>query len=444
MYLMLAQTDAGKVELLWRVLTLKDHNTLVPVIGATLLGIAAGIIGTFAYLRRRALMGDALSHATLPGIAIAFMLTGTKSLGVLILGAAVSGIIGVLSVIALRQTRRIKEDAAIGIVLSVFFGVGMVLFSLIQQMATGGQAGLGGFIYGKAAGMVTRDAALIAVAAAVVIIGTLLLFKEFRIICFDQQFAAAQGWPVVWIDLLMMAMVVLVTVVGLQAVGLILVVALLIIPAAAARFWTDNLSAMAAIAGVIGMFSGWLGATISALATNTPTGAIIVIVAGVLFGMSMLFAPHRGMVAGLVRHWLLRRRVTYQNLLRALAEIAEQDDGVIAWVPFARVKAMRGWSSHALAGAARQAQRRRIIDRRDSGKMQLTSQGQVEARRMLRNHRLWEMYLIRYADVAPSHVDRDADEVEHVLSPEIIAELDRATAATGTIPESPHWPGVPT
>jgi manganese/zinc/iron transport system permease protein len=268
-------------------------------------------------------MGDALSHATLPGIAAIFLWTGTKDLTWLITGAAASGILGVLAVIAIRRYSRIKEDAAIGIVLSVFFGVGMVLFSVIQQMHTGDAAGLTTFIYGQAAAMVRSDARLIGWTAGAVILGAVLLFKEFRLVCFDAQFAATQGWPVTGIDILMMALVVLTTVIGLQAVGLILIVAMLIIPAAAARFWTDDLSRMTLLAGIFGALSGWLGSMISALVERMPTGPIIVIVAGVFFLASMFFAPRRGLTAGMLRQWLLNRRVAYQNLLRALAEFEE-------------------------------------------------------------------------------------------------------------------------
>lgn len=210
-----------------RVLTLQDYNTRVVVIGTTLLGLAAGVIGTFAYLRKRALMGDALSHATLPGIATAFILTQTKDFGLLSIGAAVTGVLGVISVIILRRFSRLKEDAALGAVLSVFFGAGIVLLSIIQGMGTGHEAGLGTFIYGQSASMLRVEAERIGFTAVAVVLASILLFKEFRVVCFDSAFAASQGWPVVAIDLLMMALVVLTTVFGLQAVGLILVVALL-------------------------------------------------------------------------------------------------------------------------------------------------------------------------------------------------------------------------
>jgi len=409
----------------------------VVVLGTTLLGLAAGVIGTFAYLRRRALMGDALSHATLPGIAAVFMIMGAKDLPWLIAGATVSGVLGVGAVVGLRSISRLKEDAAIGIVLSVFFGFGMVLFTLVQQMRTGREAGLQSFIYGKAAAMLTQDAWLIGGAAVLVTALSALFFKEFRAVCFDEQYAGALGCPVRVIDLLMMALVVLITVVGLQAVGLILIVALLIIPAAAARFWTDNLVAMVLVSALFGAISGHFGATLSALLPRLPTGAIIVLCAGFVFFVSMVTAPRRGVVAGIARHWALRRQIERQHVLRAFAEV-EELRGAGARVRFAELLALRSWTTGHLRRLVRRAVRAGIAAGADLGDIFLTETGRIEAKRVLRNHRLWEIYLIKYADVAPSHVDRVADEIEHVLSPTVVRDLEQTLEQVETIPPSPH------
>ncbi len=420
-----------------RVAMLRDHNTRVVVLGTSLLGLAAGLVGTFAYLRRRALMGDALSHATLPGVAIAFLITGQKNLTYLLLGATVTGVLGVLAVLAIRQSSRIREDAAIGIVLSVFFGAGMALMSIVQSTSDGNAAGLNQFIYGKAASMVRGDALLIGIAAIVVVVGTILMFKEFRIVCFDQDFAASMGRSVLSIDLLMMGFVVLTTVIGLQAVGLILIVALLIIPAAAARFWTDDLKVMTIFAGSIGAVSGWLGASFSALLPKMPTGAIIVLTAGALFLFSMVFAFRRGILAGAVRHYRLRRRIALQHLLRAMAEIEERKGGPTE-VASNELLTMRSWVMSDLRRLAKRATGSGLITKKSWSELELTKLGRTHAQRVLRNHRLWETYLIEHADIAPSHVDRDADEIEHVLSEELINELELALEAGQDIPPSPH------
>ncbi len=424
------------VDLFWRIALLRDYNTRVVVIGTALLGLAAGVVGTFAYLRRRAMMGDALSHATLPGIALAFLLLGDKSLTWLLAGAAATGTLGVLAVLGLRSFPRIKEDAAIGIVLSVFFGIGMVLLDYVKRMRTGNQAGLDRFIFGKTAGMIYQDALLIAITAIAVIALVLLFYKELRLVCFDPAFAATIGRPVLLVDVIMMGLVVLTTVVGLQAVGLILVVALLIIPAAAARFWTDDLRRMTLIAGLIGVFSGYVGSTFSAMYSQMPAGAMIVICAGLFFFFSMLFAPLRGVLAAMIRRAALGRKIAYQNLLRAMGEHDEETGGERTTVQ--NLLGRRTWSRSQLSATIARAERAGALAHGPDATLRLTPAGRVEARRILRNHRMWELYLIRHADIAPSHVDRDADQVEHVLSPDIVAELERLLEDQRRIPPSPH------
>ena len=230
-----------------RVLLLEDYNTRVVVLGVMALGAASGVVGTFLLLRKRALTADALSHATLPGIAIAFMIVvafgGTgKSMVGLLLGAFIFGCIGVLSILAIRHTTRLKDDAAIGIVLSVFFGLGLCLLKIASEMPSGSAAGLQGFIFGKAASMVSSDAmTMLAVAVGIVLV-TGILRKEFTLLCFDEKFSITQGWPVLKLDVVLMGMVAIVTVIALQSVGLVLAVAMLIIPAASARYWARNIT----------------------------------------------------------------------------------------------------------------------------------------------------------------------------------------------------------
>jgi manganese/zinc/iron transport system permease protein len=214
-----------------RVFTFQDYNTRVVVAGTTLLGLAAGLIGTFLVLRKRALLSDTLSHATLPGIALAFIVTTLlngdgKQLPALIVGAAIFAVFGTASVLVIQRFSRLKDDAALGIVLSVYFGLGIALMGMATRMDAGNAAGLSSFIYGKTASMLFSDALLIAITALVAAIACLAFFKEFSLICFDADYGRTQGWPVTRLDLLMMTLVVLVTVIGLQAVGLILVVAL--------------------------------------------------------------------------------------------------------------------------------------------------------------------------------------------------------------------------
>ena len=425
-----------------RVVTLRDSNTRVVVLGTTLLGIAAGVVGSFTLLRKRALMGDALSHATLPGIGLAFMIASAaggsgKSLPVLLAGAAVTGALGLGAVLLIRNLTRLKEDTALGIVLSAFFGAGIAVLGVAQRTGQGHAAGLESFIYGKTASMVADDAMLIAGAAALVTAGCALLFKEFRLLCFDAGYAASQGWPTVWLDVAMMTLVVVVTVVGLQAVGLILIIALLIIPAAAARFWTERLSTMMWIAAAAGGVSGVVGAAASAILPNLPSGAMIVIVAGLVFLFSMTFGRARGVLVRLRRRSALNRRVRRQHLLRAMYEAAEAEPMTLDHeanlatrsVRFDTLLRARSWSTRQLRQEIKRADDDGLVDYApESRAARLTPDGYALATRVVRNHRLWETYLITHADIAASHVDRDADAIEHVLGSDMVRTLEAVLA----------------
>ena len=425
---------------LLRVLTFQDYNTRVVIIGATLLGLAAGLVGTFLLLRKRALLSDAISHATLPGIALAFIVmslifgNGKNLLG-LIAGAAVFSVLGTASVIMIQKYSRLKDDAALGIVLSVFFGFGIALMGLATRMETGNAAGLSSFIYGKTASMLFFDAMLIALTALGTIIFCILFFKEFALICFDEEYGATQGWPVIRLDFLMMGLVVVVTVIGLQAVGLILVVALLIIPAAAARFWTFRLRHMLWLSGVFGALSGMLGSGFSALMANLPAGAVIVLTASIIFLFSMTFGSARGILRLVIERFKLRKRILWENLLRDLYEwhesahtVSKEDsfpvESEVLGPSVGDLLTRRSWSARQLRRTikALTASKNLTVDADD--RLQFTDQGIQAAQAIVRKHRLWEAYLISHADVATGMVDLSADRIEHVLDEEIIRKLE--------------------
>lgn len=301
------------------------YNATLVAIGAALLGASAGITGTFPFLRKRALVADAVSHATLPGIALAFMamvamgLDGRHFAG-LLLGSAVTAALGLLVVHWLTTRTRLTEDAAIGAVLSVFFGFGVVLLTVVQTMASGRQAGLDALLLGSTAGMLFSDAILIALAGAISLAAVLVLRRPMTMAAFDPDYAATAGVNTRATDLATMGLVLAVTVIGLKIVGLILVVALLIIPPVAARFWTDRTDYLTAIAGAIGAAAGYVGAAISASSPDLPTGPIIVLVAFALFALSLIFAPNRGLAAGAFRQLRFRRLVHMRQGLLALAQ----------------------------------------------------------------------------------------------------------------------------
>jgi manganese/zinc/iron transport system permease protein len=284
-----------------------DYTLRTVALGAATLGIVSGSLGTYAVLRGQSLLGDAISHAALPGIALAFMLTGSKAPLVLVLGAALAGWVGTLAVMAVVRRSRVPFDAALGMVLSVFFGFGLVLLVTIQRQPEGNQAGLDSFLFGQAAALVTADVVVMAVLGAVALVATLVLWKEFKLLSFDEEFGAALGLPMRRLDVVMTTLLVIAIVIGLQTVGVVLMSALLIAPAAAARQWTDRLGLMMALAALFGAMAGVSGAVVSATTARVPTGPTIVLCAGVLVVVSLFFAPNRGLVAA---WWRARRNRT--------------------------------------------------------------------------------------------------------------------------------------
>jgi manganese/zinc/iron transport system permease protein len=300
------------------------YNAALVGIGAALLGGSAGAAGTFLFLRKRTLVSDAIAHATLPGVGLAFMIMvafggSGRSLVGLLIGSALSAGLGLLAVTAITRRTRLAEDTAIGAVLSVFFGFGIVLLTVIQVMDRGRQAGLEGFLLGSTAGMLFADALLIAAGGALCALLILLFRRPLTIVCFDPGYAEATGISVTRMDAVMLGLVLAITVIGLKLVGLILIVALLVIPPVTARFWSERTGTVAVLAGVFGALAGYVGSAISASAPNLPTGPIIVLVGVGLFVLSLLVAPRRGVLASAVAHRRFQHKVHLRQGLLALA-----------------------------------------------------------------------------------------------------------------------------
>ncbi|GJM78631.1 hypothetical protein HMSSN139_11270 [Paenibacillus sp. HMSSN-139] len=289
---------------LWQWVT--DPNLQWILMGSLLLGLGSGVIGSFTFLRKQSLLGDALAHAALPGICIAFMLSGVKSVGLFMLGAILAGMAATFGISAITRYTRIKQDAALGIVLSVFFGIGIVMLTKIQHSGNGNQSGLDKYMFGQAASMMLADVYLMGAVSVLLIVICALLFKEFKLVSFDPGFARGMGLKVAFLEQLLLLMTVVAVVVGIQAVGVVLVAALLITPAVAARYWTDALGTMVVLAGVFGALSGVTGTLISSTLSNLPTGPVTVLAATALFFGSAVLAPNRGLLMKWVRRWRSR------------------------------------------------------------------------------------------------------------------------------------------
>jgi manganese/zinc/iron transport system permease protein len=404
---------------------LRDLNVRVVVIGSILLGVGSAAIGCFALLRKRALVGDGIAHAVLPGVAIAYMVTGTKNTLALLIGATVAGWISMVVMDFIARRSRIREDAAIGIVLSVFFGLGILLLTHIQATGSSSQSGLDKFLFGQAASLVLMDVVTFGAVSVLLIVAIIVLFKEFKILSFDIEYMQTLGLPTKGLSLVMTTLLVLAVVVGIQAVGVVLMAAMLITPAASARYWTNRLGIMLGLASTFGALSGLGGAFISYSIPGMPTGPWIVMFATFFFVASLLFAPKRGVVARVLRHELNRRRTLAENILKTMHMLGEDDGAVFEPRGESEIQARRRIPTARLHRGLRRLRRDGYVAASGERHWRLTQEGARQGARVTRLHRLWEVYLTQYLQLAPDHVHEDAESIEHVLTPELEEELDR-------------------
>lgn len=416
-----------------------NTNLHFVLVGTTLFGFSAGVLGCFAFLRKRSLIGDALAHAALPGVCIAYLLTGTKVQGVLILGALGSGLIASYILNAIVRHSRIKEDAAIGLVLSVFFGIGIMLLTHIQHLPMGNQSGLDKFLFGQAASLIGKDLYLFGGLAAAVITVTFLAYKEFKVIAFDPGYAETIGIPVRRMDVLLTLLIVTVVTAGLQAVGVVLMAAMLITPAAAARQWTNQLWRMLLLAGIFGAVAGSAGAIASAVAPRMPTGPWIVMAITAIFVVSIVFAPQRGILARVLRQFRNATRIQQENVLKTLYRLMEDAPQSTPTVDM--VRRYRHLSIRRTLHLLKRLQRMGFVSEGTRPEeWLLTADGRTRAEALVRRHRLWEVYLTQYLQLGKGHVHADAEEIEHVLTPELEQELE---ALLGYPVQDPHARPIP-
>ncbi|ARU63505.1 manganese ABC transporter permease [Tumebacillus avium] len=400
---------------------LSDPNTRWVLAACMLLGLASGVLGCFAVLRRHSLMGDAVAHAALPGICIAFMLSGSKSIGLFLIGAAVAGVLAAFCITAVTRYSRIKEDTALGLVLSVFFGVGIVLLTRIQHSPLGNQSGLDSFLFGKAASLSDVDVQVMMGAAAVLVLLCALLFKEFKLLSFDPGFGRGLGMPMGLFNLLLMSLIVLAVVIGLQAVGVVLMAAMLILPALAARYWTERLDRMMLLAGGFGALAGAIGTFVSAMAANLPTGPVIVLSGTSLFLLSLLFAPRRGLLAKGLRLLKLRTRVAEENVLQSLYDLTEKD-GVSRLFTPEQIQRRRPQALRTVQKTLRRLEQQGLVERSEV-QFYLTDRGVKKAYRLTLEQRMWEIFLMYEAKWGAVRIDRDAGDLDAQLPQDLKLEI---------------------
>ncbi|WP_019895259.1 metal ABC transporter permease [Hydrogenovibrio halophilus] len=450
------RVDPDYWQLLVEFWSFSDTNATWVLIGAVLLGMSASVIGTFSFLRKRSLVGDVLAHSALPGVMVAFILSHSNQPLVMFAGALSSSMLGLLLMGWLPKNTKIKPDAAMAITLSFFFAMGLLALSYIQGLPIPGKSGLDKILFGQAAAMLPADLYLLSAVAVVVLVMVWVLFHKLRLVAFSPDYARTLGLPLVGYELTLALLIVSAVVIGLQLVGVVLMAAVLLTPIAAARFWHRQLTVMLGIASLIGALSGAISANISYMAPTMPTGPWMVVVLSMIFLVSFLFAPQRGLLSNLLRQRRFKKQVRAENLLRSfylLNERRQQSKGNFLQASLNRVFSEEELLSHRpmpygslMKGLRELARNGYLVYARADKGWALTEWGAAVALELTRRHRLWETYLVTEAGLSPQDVHRQAEKMEHLLTAEEIerlAELLEQGPQSGKGVKDPHGRLIP-
>ncbi len=401
-----------------------DPNIRYVVLGTLLLTGSAAVIGSFALLRKKVLVGDAVAHAVLPGVCLAFIVTGTKHPVPLSLGAFIAGWLALILIDQITSRSKIKEDTAIALVLSVTFGLGILLLTAIQHTGNAEQVGLSNFLFGKAAALVSDDLKTLALLGLMLVTTVLLFFKEFTLVAFDKAFAQASGLPVRRLELLLTSLTVLAIVVGIRAVGILLMAVMLITPPAAARFWTNHLPTMVFLAAVLGMMAGLAGSFVSYVAPAMPTGPWIVMTISVIAYGSFLLAPRKGLLARRIQQHRHQQKTLTENILKLFYELSVTEGHVGTKKTLHDLLQYRNMSTSRLVAGLKRLQKQKMLQQ-EGAEWHLTVAGGHKGKEISQRHHLWELYLTQYLKIKPDHTHEDAESIEHIITPALAEELHR-------------------
>lgn len=399
-----------------------DSSLWLVAAGTFLLSVSAAVVGSFTFLQKRSLVGDAVAHSILPGLALAFLISGTKDPWWLLLGALISGWLSLMVMDYLSRRTKLSQDTAIASVLSVFFGLGILLLTYIQNQASGHQSGLDQFMFGQAAAMSKQDLWVYMGLSILLIAISILFYKEFKLISFNPDFAISIGLPVRLLRILQNSLMVLAIALGIQAVGVVLMAALLITPSAAARSYTDRLRSMILIASLIAGVSALIGTAISFSAPGMPTGPWIVMGLSVIALISLFLAPNKGILSRVLLQRRNQRKISDENVLKAFYHFGERQGTLAKWMELEDLNKVREFRLEELQAALKRLLRKGHL-LRQGGRYQFSRAGLDEARRIVRLHRLWEMYLTTRLRLKSDHIHPIAETMEHIITPEIEAQL---------------------
>jgi len=419
----------------YRFLTLSDESVRMVLMGTILMGLSCGIMGSLIVTRRLSLFGDTLSHAVLPGVAVGFLWSHSKDSWAILAGATLAGFLGVALISLLKKTSRIRQDSALGLVLSGFYALGICMLTRIQKMEFGNQSGIDKYLFGQVVGLSSTDLWTMAFSFLLILALSIFLYKEMLVAGFDSEYARSIGLPVDFLQYLLWLLLAFAVITSLQIVGVVLVSALLVIPAATATLITDRMRPILIWSGLLGCMAAATGAFVSFLGSQLPTGPIIVLVSASFFLSVLFFHPRNGLLFKWFSSRNRNHRIALENTLKAVYQELESIDFQKESVSVGQLAKRRRASmpqAHREVSALVEKQYATLhSDQSDSSAspkpvlISLTPKGWGTACRIVRNHRLWELYLTNEARYAPDHVHDDAEKIEHVLGEETVRRIER-------------------
>lgn len=418
-----------------------DPILRAPTIGSMLMCLSAALVGVLVFVRKRSLLGEALSHAAYPGVTGAIVCAGFFSLEgsfplLILLGAALSSLAGFCLIDFLEKKLRVSDDAALCFVLALFFGIGITVASYAQNAYTALFRQIQTYLYGQAATMTDLHILIYACLSFLVASSLFLFYKEFLALSFDRPYSVASGMSSKPIYFLFIFLVVIAVTIGIRSVGVILMSAMLIAPASAARQFTNRLSRMFILSGIFGIFSGFMGNYLSLLFPKMPTGPMIVLVAGGIALYALFFAPERGLLMRVWRVSRFRKLQMQENLLKLLWHLSEKGAHALSFTSIAKGQRISLFRMRLLLG---RLQLRGWLKKKKT-LYELTDQGIKRGGQIVRLHRLWEVYLVNSLGLGVERVHKSAEEMEHILTPELEKKL---TTLLDDPKKDPHHQPIP-
>lgn len=416
----------------------QDANITNVLFGTLILGFTCGIVGVLVVLNKKALIVDAVSHSILPGICVGFMLSGVKNPIYLIPGGMVAGTLAVFLVDWISKVSRIKKDAAIAITLSVLFSVGVILLNIIQHSGNSNQSGLSDFLFGKAATIIRSDLYVFGAMCAIVLVIVPLFYQHFKIALFDSGFAKTIGLNGKLIQGLISGLIIISTAIGIQTVGIILMSALIITPASSAFFWTNNFKKSILLSGIFAAISSLLGVYISYISPNMPTGPWIIVMLSTIAILSAFFSK-KGIITKRIKAFDNTKKMVSDNVLKIVFKLGEKQNQIDQGKSIEEIKNFRPITTKELKKGLRILKSKGFI--LEAGFIWiLTESGIAEAKRIIRIHRLWELYMEKFMQIQSDHVHESAESIEHIITPELEAELLKTMGKPQSNPHNQNMP----